>query len=122
MRAVFAAFTMVLLLAGCGNTPREPPTPRAVALNDHTPREMRVVKVWDMVEDAMDANRDENVSHLIEVDVLSGPDQGKHMTLPFDEWNVGHRPPAVGDRVVLAPADWVRRDPDTPGHPPFGGR
>jgi hypothetical protein len=110
---------VVLALSACGG-PREKPMPRSEALQDATPREMRVVKVWDQVEDSMDLDRDENVSHVIECEVLSGPDQGKVLALPYDEWNVGHRPPRAGERVVVAPADWVRRDPNSHGRPAKG--
>jgi hypothetical protein len=68
----------------------------------------------------MDLDRDENVSHIIEVEVLDGPDQGKVLALPYDEWNVGHRPPRAGERVVVSPSDWVRRDPASHGRPAKG--
>jgi hypothetical protein len=110
---------VVLALGACGG-PREKPTPRAEALRDTTPRELRVVKVWDQIEDSMDVDRDENVSHVIEVEVLSGPDQGKILALPYDEWNVGRRPPRAGERVVIAPADWVKRDVTGHGRPAKG--
>ncbi len=106
-------------LVGC-NSPRVAPTPRAKAIQDTEPREMRVVKVWDQVAEGMDVDRDENVSHLIEVEVLSGPHQGETMTLPYDEWNVGKKPPRAGDRVVVAPADWVKRDANSHGRPMKG--
>jgi hypothetical protein len=106
-------------LSSCGG-PRVDPTSRTQALSDREPREMRVVKVWDQVAEGMDLDRDENVSHLIEVEVTDGPEKGRAMTLPYDEWNVGKRPPRAGDRVLIAPADWVKRSPTSSGRP-FGG-
>ena len=107
------------LAGGCGG-PRQPAISRVDALHDVKPREFKVIKVWDEVRDNMDTGRDPHISHVIEVEVLSGPDQGRQLTLPYDEWNVGKAPPTEGERVVIAPADWVKRDPDSKGRP-FGG-
>ncbi len=111
---LLAASLVLVVLAAC-NDARVPPTARAAALHDRTVREVRVVKVWDQVSDRLDADGDPHVSHYIEVDVVSGPDAGKQFTLPFDTWNVGKPPPAVGAVLVMAPADWVQRDPRSQG-------
>lgn len=118
-RRGIAILVLIAALSACGG-PRVAPTRRSDALADARPREMRVIKVWDQLTDGTDESRDENVSHVIEVEVLSGEEQGKVMALPYDEWNVGRRPPAAGERVMSSPADWVRRNPDSRGRP-FGG-
>ncbi len=108
---------MLALLTGC-NDARVPPTPRAEALQDKEVREVLVVKVWDQGTDRLGGNNgDPHVSHYIEVDVLSGPGKGKPLTLPYDEWNVGKAPPANGAKLMMAPMDWVRRDPNSQGRP-----
>lgn len=106
----------LILLAGC-NSSRVPPIGRGEALRDRIPREVRVVKVWDQVDDRLDGPTDPQISHYIEVDVLDGPEVGKPMTLPYDRWNTGKEPPSRGDRLVMAPSDWVTRDPRTNGRP-----
>jgi len=108
----------ILLLPGCGGQ-RDTATivSRTQALADVVPKEMLVTHVYDSVTDIVNPDHDENISAMIEVSILSGDDQGKDFVYPFDEWNVGHKPPQVGERVVLAPADWVRLDPDSHGKP-----
>ncbi len=111
---------LLTLVAGC-NDSRVPPTPRASALQDKEVREVKVVKVWDQGTDRLDAGGgDPHISHYIEVDVLTGSDKGKALTLPYDEWNVGKAPPVAGQTVMVAPMDWVRRDPNSQGRP-FNG-
>ncbi len=103
-------------LTACGG-PRETPMTRAQAMAATTPRVFKVIKVYDRVEDAIQApDHDLGVSHYIEVDPLDGI--GGRLLLPFDTWNTGKVPPEAGARVVLAPADWVRRDPTSAGRPP----
>ena len=111
-------WSSILLLAGCGGE-RDDSTivTRTQAMADATPREMQVITVYDQVTDIMNPDHDENISHMIEVEILSGEGQGKHFVFPYDEWNTGRHPPAVGARVVCAPADWVKRDPDSHGKP-----
>lgn len=105
------------VLTGC-NESRVPPTSRGEALQDNEVREVKVIKVWDQGEDRLDSgDGDPHISHYIEVDVLSGKDKGKSLTLPYDEWNVGKAPPATGSTVMVAPMDWVRRDPNSQGRP-----
>lgn len=118
--ALLAAFLLLLALAGCGNQSRTPPLTRAQAAARTEVLEMKIVKVWDVVSDALDHDREPGISHCVEVDVISGSSAGKQLTLPYDEWNVGKPPPAVDSTVVAAPADWVRRGKDSRGRP-FGG-
>ena len=112
---------IALGLAGCGGTQaRTPPLNRGQAMARTEVLELKIVKVWDVVADALDHDREPGISHYIEVDVLSGSSAGKQLTLPYDEWNAGGRPPAEGSTVVAAPADWVKRANDSKGRP-FGG-
>lgn len=110
----------LLLLTGCGTQTRTQPLTRSQASARTDVLEMKIVKVWDVVSDALDHDREPGISHCIEVDVMSGSGAGKQLALPYDEWNVGKPPPAVDSTVVAAPADWVRRGKDTRGRP-FGG-
>lgn len=110
-----------LLLTSCGGVQtRTQPLTRSQASARTEVLEMKIVEVWDVVADALDHDREPGISHLIEVDVLSGSTAGKQLTLPYDEWNVGKPPPAEGSVVVGAPADWVKRGKDSRGRP-FGG-
>jgi hypothetical protein len=115
---LLALAVVALPVAGCQREARTPPITRAEALRRTEVLELRVIKVWDLVVDALDHDRDPQISHLVEVDVLSGPQAGSQLTLPLDSWNV--KPPEAGSVVVIAPADWVRpaRDGRTR---PFGG-
>lgn len=106
-------------LAGCDD-PRVPPLARNEAINDRTPREVKIIKIWDQTDSRMNNGGDPHVSHYIEVDILSGDEKGTPMTLPYDEWNVGEAPPAKGTTLMIAPADWVKRNPKSQGRP-FGG-
>lgn len=110
-----SALTLCLCLAGCGLQARTPPLSSSQALGRTEVLEMRVVKVWDTVTDALDHDRDPSVSHIIEVDVLSGSSAGKQLALPYDKWNVGRPPPEEGSIVVAAPADWVKRSRNSRG-------
>lgn len=110
-----------LALAAC-NEPRVPPTARGEALSDRGVREVTVVKVWDQSSDRIDGGGDPHISHYIEVDIVSGPDKGTKLTLPYDEWNVGKLPPVKGTTLLMTPADWVQLSPSSQGRPAFGGR
>ena len=119
MVRLLSALALALLLAGCGNTARTPPLTKEQALSRTEVLEMRVVKVWDVVTDALDHDRDPAVTHIIEVDVLSGSQAGTPLALPFDTWNVGGPPPVAGTTVIAAPADWIKRSRNSKGSP-FG--
>jgi hypothetical protein len=106
-------------LTSCDD-PRVPPIPRSEALGDRTVREVKVIKVWDQTGNRMNNSGDPHVSHFVEVDIVSGDEKGTRMTLPFDEWNVGEAPPSKGTILMIAPADWVKRNPKSQGRP-FGG-
>ncbi len=112
---------LILCLACCGgNATRTPPLNRGQALARTEVLELKIVKVWDVVADALNHDREPGISHYIEVDVLSGSSAGTKLTLPYDEWNAGAKPPAADTIVVAAPADWVRRANNSKGRP-FGG-
>jgi len=97
-----------LLLVSCGSNPRVEATPVATAAADRLPRPVRVVKVWDALSDGYRPEGGVAISHYIEVDV-EGRDGGVTPgTWPYDEWAVGLKPPSVGSRLVVSPADWVR--------------
>lgn len=110
----------VLMLAGCGKDTRTQPLNRSQALARTEVLELTVVKVWDVVGDALDHDREPGISHIVEVDVRSGASAGQQLALPYDEWNVGAPPPQPGATVVAAPADWVKRAKDSRGRPVGG--
>lgn len=107
-------------LTGCAQPERPVVVTRLEAMDDIRPRRVHVVKVFDQVYDATDAPRDESVGYEVQVRILDGPEQGRLMLWPFDDWNVGHLPPHPGTDLVVAPADWVRRNPASQGRP-YGG-
>lgn len=112
-------FFVLAGLTGCDD-PRVPPIARNEAISDRTPREVKIIKIWDQTGSRMGSGGDPHVSHYIEVDIVSGDEKGTPMTLPYDEWNVGEAPPAKGTTLMIAPADWVKRNPKSQGRP-FGG-
>jgi hypothetical protein len=109
MRLFAALFMVLLLLSGCDG-PRTTMIPRVDALHDMRVLRVKVMHVYD--------NKDReytdqfNVSHVIDVDVLDGPDglAGKPLTLPFDLFYVAKPPPTVGEVVVTTPSAWVTRN------------
>jgi len=117
---LLALLASILCLVGCGGEARTKPLNRSQAIAKTEVLEVKVVKVWDVVVDALDHDREPGISHYVEVDVLSGSSAGKQMTLPYDEWNVGGPPPEAGTTLVMAPADWVKRSKDSRGRP-IGG-
>ena len=72
---------------------------------------MRVQVVAVYNNKNLDYTREINISHLIDVDVLEGPDDvnGKPLTMPYDLFYVAEPPPRVGEVVVTTPAAWVNR-------------
>ena len=116
--SISLAAAVLATLAGCGG-PRETATTVAQAMATTSPRVYKVIKVYDRVEDAISApDHDPAITQYIEVQRLDGP--GGRELLPYDEWNTGRPPPEAGSRVVIAPADWVKRSPDSAGRP-LGG-
>lgn len=120
MSRLLTVLAAALLLTGCGREFRAAPLNRGQASARTEVLEMRVFHVWDIVADALDLAHEPGISHYIEVDILSGTLAGKQITLPYDEWNVGKKPPAEGSTVIAAPADWVRRGRESKGRA-FGG-
>jgi hypothetical protein len=103
-----ACLCIVLLMAlvGCGaRGPKGVAYPVEEAASDPRPRTVEVVKVWSLLDDAVTTYRDGRVSHLVEVTVLAGPPAAE--AWPWDSYAKGGPPPAEGDRVVAAPAEWV---------------
>ena len=119
MRGCLLLFA-ILVLAGCGG-PRGDSVPRGYALQWYDPMTVKIIKTWDMVIYHKDV--DPQVSHLIEVKVLEGPSQyvGQELMLPFDKWAVGvSEPPPRGTIQTIAPAQWVRPNPNSRGAPAPG--
>jgi hypothetical protein len=100
---------LAALLAGCAG-PRTELMPKAEALKDARVMRVQVVKVYN--NERMEHTTEFHVSHVVDVDVLEGPDElvGKPLTLPYDIFYVAKPPPAAGEVVVMAPADWVKRN------------
>lgn len=114
-----AAFTLLILMAGCGDSEfRAQPYNKAQALSHTEVLEMKVVKVWSVVGDHLEHYRELGISHYVEVDVVSGTKAGEHLTLPLDDWTT--KPPAEGAVVVAAPADWVKQGKNHQTRP-YGG-
>ncbi len=91
------------------------------AMADKKPRQMKVLKVWNLVDDHVrpkDGNG--SISHMVEVEFLTGDKSGTTATLPYDEWMAGTAPPSEGDTVTASPHDWAARNPTTKGRP-YGG-
>lgn len=99
-------------LSACSGGPRQDPTPSADAIHDIRVLRVAVVKVFD--NRTRDYTSDFHISHVVDVDVLDGPGDvsGQHLTLPYDEFNVGQPPPHAGDVVTMTPADWLSRNRD----------
>jgi hypothetical protein len=110
MRTPTILFMLILLLSGCDG-PRTTLVPRDIALKDERVMRLEVVKVYN--NQNLDYTTEFNVSHVLDLNVLDGPPElvGKPLTLPFDIFYVAKPPPNVGETVVTAPADWVRRNP-----------
>jgi hypothetical protein len=104
------ALAAVLVLAAC-NGPARPIIAKEAAAAAREPMTLRVRGVWDAIDDIADVT-DPGVTHLLEVDVLDGPEgwSGRRLTLPYDEWAVGEPPPKRGTTVTASPARWVRGD------------
>jgi hypothetical protein len=117
MLRLCAFIAIILVLSACGE-PRDPILTVDQVKKDRRQCDLRIVQVFDCLKVA----RPTETSHLIEVDVLDGASDliGKHITLPYDEWMVGKPPPKVGERMKIAPADWVQKAVDSKGEP-MGG-
>lgn len=115
MRGVLLGF--VGLLAACASRPQAPvvSVDQAMTLTQALP--LRVEAVFDALR------LKEHVpgaSHVVEVTVTGGPNAGRRMTLPFDEWMVGHLPPQTGTELTIAPRTWVAGDGSSGGRPMEG--
>ena len=121
MRLLLPLLGLLVLFSGCSTSRdfRVPAYNRDQALVHTEPMELKIVKVWSVTGDALDHDRELGIDYYIEVDVVSGPQAGTKLSLPYDQWNVGKPPPTEGSIVVVAPSDWVKRAKDTKGRP-FG--
>jgi hypothetical protein len=108
MRTAAILVMLTLLLCGCDG-PRTAAMPRQQALRDDRVMRLQVVKVYDNKD--LEWLDEYNISHVIDVDVLEGPPElvGKSLALPYDLFFMAKPPPAAGEVVVTAPADWVKR-------------
>jgi len=106
----FALAAMTLVLTACGG-PARPIVARDAAAAERQPMTLHVRGVWDAVDDVGFVT-DPGITHLLEVDVVDGPEGwvGQRLTLPYDEWAVGAPPPKRGETVTVSPARWVRGD------------
>jgi len=109
MRLFASLFMVLLLLSGCDG-PRTTMIPKVDALHDSRVLRVQVVHVYDNKD--REYTREFNVSHVLDVDVLDGPDEliGKPLALPYDFFYVAKPPPAAGEVVVTTPAAWVTRN------------
>jgi hypothetical protein len=98
-----------LVLVSCGG-PRL--MTKQEALRDDRVMRLKIVKVHS--NDRFEQTTEFNISHVIEADVLEGPEEmiGKPIKLPFDKFFVAEPPPQEGDVVLTTPADWVKRRED----------
>ncbi len=122
MRLILCLCVAFFPLIACGERgPKAPQVSTNAALGDKKPRQMKVTKVWNLVDDHVRPKDGNNsISHMIEVDILTGDKAGTTATLPYDEWMAGAAPPSVGDTVTASPNDWVARNPKSKGRP-YGG-
>ncbi|NRA39543.1 MAG: hypothetical protein HRU15_15485 [Planctomycetes bacterium] len=95
------------LFTSCGTRPTYPVIPREKAMHLDAILEMKVKIVFD----GLMHSRDPHVTHLVEVEIIRGPTEvvGVIMTLPYDSYNTGAKPPHAGKTVTLAPSEWVKR-------------
>ena len=102
---VLVFVVMILLQTGCSELRGETVT-RSQAANDHRVMRLKVIKVYD--NDQNQYTTEFRVWHIVEVEVMDGPEGwlGKTLELPFDDF-VASSPPLPGDVVTVAPADWV---------------
>jgi uncharacterized protein YceK len=109
MRLIAVLF-MVLLLSGCDG-PRTTVIPKADAMKDTRVLRVRIVHIYDNKD--RDYDDELNISHVLDVDVLDGPDEliGKPLALPYDLFYTATPPPRVGEVVVTTPSAWVTRNP-----------
>lgn len=105
---------MLLLLTACGG-PREPIFTAEKAMAERRVFHLRVLAIYDDIE----VRGMTQGSHLIEVEVLDGAPEyaGRIITLPYDEWAVGHAPPKPGTTMHISPCAWMTNAPASHGKP-----
>jgi hypothetical protein len=102
---LLAVATLGVVLVGCSELRGETIT-RAEAANDHRVMRLKVIHVYDNSNN--DYTTEFRVWHIVEVEVMEGPEArvGKTLDLPYDDFTAA-APPLPGDVVTVAPADWV---------------
>lgn len=108
-----ACLLLILLTLAACTGPRSPVVPRERALTWHRPMELRILEIHD----GLHHSRDPNVSHLIEAEILTGDGAGKEITFPYDEWSSELRLPSAGDKLVVAPSQWILPGKNSRGKP-----
>jgi hypothetical protein len=118
MRRLTLLALLAMLLTACDG-PRTTVTTRSEANAFTDPLRLKVLKVW--YNDRMEWSDEPHISHVIDVEVLDGPEGsvGKILSLPYDYSYVVLPPPLAGDVVVTAPADWVKQNRERKPRP-FG--
>ncbi len=112
MRLSLLIIAFLFTLSSCGG-PRYTVIPWSKALKLDALLEMEIL----VVHDGLHHSREPHVSHLLEVEILKGPDSliGQRITLPYDRYNTGKQPPGPGEVVYVAPSSWLKRDNKTFG-------
>ena len=120
--AAIACALAALLAVGCSASRlRVPAIPYNVALRDLTPRTVRVVAIWDATAKRPEGSYMQgDVTHWVEVDVLNADGTTEPQTWPYDEDDLGLRPPYSGTELVVAPAEWLAVPGTLPRRPDRG--
>ncbi len=108
-RFLTLALGCLLVLSSCGG-PRATLVPIKEALRDTRVMRLEIVNVYNNKN--LDYTTEFHVSHVIDATVLDGPNNliGQPIVLPYDLFNVAKPPPLPGETVIVAPADWVKRN------------
>lgn len=107
----------VVLLTACASRPQVPIVPVDQAMTLTQPLPLRVEAVFDALRLK---DHVPGASHVVEVTVTSGPNAGRRLALPYDEWTVGGLPPKTGTELTIAPRTWVAGDGSSGGRPMEG--
>lgn len=120
MTSTIRLFLMLglLICAACARKPQGTQISRALALRWQEPMTIRVLYVYDRMRVHL-PGWDPEVSHVVDVRVLEGPErwQDRTLALPFDNWAVSGPLPRQGDTLTISPALWVMRSRENRGIP-----
>lgn len=106
---VSVIFVAALTSIGCGCRIDQPHVSRQQAMVWDDLLTVRVIKVHDLMK--CHVSTAPHLSHLVEVQVIEGPQQylGRTLILPFDNYEATERtPPEADTEVSVIPAMWVR--------------